>query len=420
MTSRDERQELARVKWIKNKCKGTWVFPTGLGKTYTAIKAIKSVLNKYPSLRFIVIVPTENLKIQWEQYFDSNGLTFNGQAIVVNTAIKHTYSTDILVIDEAHRVNAATFRNIFNTIEYKYILGLTATYERLDNLQKEVMDKYCPVIDRVSTEEALTNGWISPFKEYQVLIEVDDIETYNKYNREFQEHYEFFNYDFNLAMSCIGPNGFANRARLRDERCPHGSEEERKAMFKSITYHATRFIKCIQSRKSFINNHPKKIEIARRIIEAREGKKIITFSNNIKMAESIGLGSRVYSGKDSKKKGRLTLEEFQSGEFNLISSIQKLNEGADLKGLSVAIILGLDSSEIKATQRRGRAIRFEENKTAEIFNIVIANTIEVSWFSNSHKDNNYITIDEEGLEDVLNGRTPKPYRKSIKNFTFRY
>ena len=138
------------------------------------------------------------------------------------------------------------------------------------------------------------------------------------------------------------------------------------------------------------------------------------------MAESIGLGSRVYSGKDSKKKGRLTLEEFQSGEFNLISSIQKLNEGADLKGLSVAIILGLDSSEIKATQRRGRAIRFEENKTAEIFNIVIVNTIETSWFSNSHRDNNYITIDEEGLEDVLNGRTPKPYRKSIKNFTFRY
>ena len=100
MTSRDERQELARVKWIKNKCKGTWVFPTGLGKTYTAIKAIKSVLNKYPSLRFIVIVPTENLKIQWEQYFDNNGLTFNGQAIVVNTAIKNSYSTDILVIDK--------------------------------------------------------------------------------------------------------------------------------------------------------------------------------------------------------------------------------------------------------------------------------------------------------------------------------
>ena len=138
------------------------------------------------------------------------------------------------------------------------------------------------------------------------------------------------------------------------------------------------------------------------------------------MAESIGLGSRVYSGKDSKKKGRLTLEEFQSGEFNLISSIQKLNEGADLKGLSVAIILGLDSSETKAIQKKGRVIRKEGNKQAEIFNIVINDSVELQWFKNSHSASKYITIDEEGLNDVLAGKEPKPYVKKIKDFTFRY
>ena len=31
--TRDERQELARVKWIKNRCIGTLVQPTGCGKT---------------------------------------------------------------------------------------------------------------------------------------------------------------------------------------------------------------------------------------------------------------------------------------------------------------------------------------------------------------------------------------------------
>ena len=31
MKSKDERQEEARVKWIKNKCKGCLVFPTGVG-----------------------------------------------------------------------------------------------------------------------------------------------------------------------------------------------------------------------------------------------------------------------------------------------------------------------------------------------------------------------------------------------------
>lgn len=368
----------------------------------------------------MVIVPTDNLKVQWYQYIDNNGLSLNGEVVVVNTAIKNNYKTDILVIDEAHRVNSFTFRNIFETIQYKYVLGLTATYERLDDLHKEVMEKFCPVIDKITTEEALLNGWISQFKEYQVLLEVDDIDVYKKYNKEFQEHFEFLGYDFQLAKSLLGPQGFINRAKLRDERCPNGTEEERKNMFKAITYHATAFMRCIQARKAFINNHIKKIEIARRIIEARPDAKIITFSNNVKMAESIGMGGKVYSGKDSKKKGRLTLEEFQSGEFNLIHSIAKLNEGADLKGLSVAIILGLDSSETKSVQRRGRVIRKEGDKVAEIFNLVIADTIETKWFVNSHKNSQYITIDEEGLNDVLAGREPKPYTRPIKDFTFRY
>ena len=34
-----------------------------------------------------------------------------------------------------------------------------------------------------TVEEALKNGWISEYKEYQVLIDVDDIDTYNDYIR---------------------------------------------------------------------------------------------------------------------------------------------------------------------------------------------------------------------------------------------
>ena len=38
--TRDERQEIARVKWIKNKCKGTIEACTGFGKTRVAINCI--------------------------------------------------------------------------------------------------------------------------------------------------------------------------------------------------------------------------------------------------------------------------------------------------------------------------------------------------------------------------------------------
>ena len=202
--------------------------------------------------------------------------------------------------------------------------------------------------------------------------------------------------------------------------CPNGSPEERKRVFQSITYHATNFMRAIQQRKAFINNHPKKIEVARRIIEARPNSKIITFSNNIKMAETIGMGGKVFSGKDSKKKGRMTIEEFSQQDSGILHTIKKADEGLDVPGLSVAIILGLDSSKIRKTQRIGRVARKEGNKEAEIFTLVIDETVENEWYKKSNDSTNVITIDEEGLTEVLAGREPKPYVKRIKDFTFRY
>ena len=179
------------------------------------------------------------------------------------------------------------------------------------------------------------------------------------------------------------------------------------------------FMQVIQKRKAFINNHPKKLKIARKIIEARKDKKIITFSNNTKMAEAIGVGE-VYTGKDSKKKSRTTIEKFNKKSSGVINSCAKLNEGADLAGLSVAIILGLDSSKTKATQRRGRAIRFEPGKEAEIFNIIINNTVENEWFLKSHEKEKFITIDESNLDKVLAKEEYEEYKKPIQKLSFRF
>lgn len=417
--TRDERQEIARVKWIKSKCVGTLVQPTGCGKTTSALKCLKSVINKYPSMKILVVVPTDNLKIQWRQQLDNWGMEFNADVQVINTVIKHNWNIDILVLDECHRYAASTFQQVFKTVNYRYILGLTATFERLDGKQ-EIISKYCPVIDEITLLEAKLNNWISSYKEYLVILDTDDIDIYKEYNKSFISSFESFNFDWNLAMSCIGPKGFIERANYRDKLCPNGSEDQRKNLFKSITFNSMNFMRMIQKRKAYINNHPKKIEIARKIIEARSNSKIITFSNNIKMAESIGMNGQVYTGKDSKVKARANLEDFNNAKTGLIHSVSKLNEGADIKGLSVAIILGLDSSEIKAVQRRGRCIRFEKGKTAEIFNLVINQTVELEWFRNGHPNNDYITIDEQGLYDVLAGKEPKPYVKHIKDFTFRY
>ena len=415
--TRDERQEIARVKWIQSKCKGCWVFPTGVGKTYAAIKALKSVINKYPNIRFLIVVPTDNLKVQWQKYLDDNNLCFNGSIEIINSVVKHEWKVDILVLDELHLFPTSVFGRVFSCVHYNYILGLTATYTRLDG-KESILKRYCPIIDTITLEEAILNNWVSHFKEYQVIISVDDIDIYKEYNKQFVADFEFFNFDWNLAASCTGKNGFKARYQLSKEMCPN-DESKRKELMKTITYHAVSLMRIVQKRKAFINNHPKKIELARKIIAARPNAKIITFSNNIKMAESIGIGE-VYTGKDSEKKARANLEEFNQAKTGVINSVKKLITGADLKGLNVAIMLGIDSSQTRAVQSRGRVIRFEEGKVAEIFNLIIEDTVETKWFLTSHENSSYTTIDEEGLDAVLRGEEPKPYVKKIKDFQFRY
>lgn len=415
--TRDERQDECVKKWLQNKGKATIVAATGVGKTIIAMKCMKKVLSKYPTMRILVVVPTELLKHQWDSELDAWGLGFNTEVQVMMGASKRNYQCDMLVIDEAHRINSEVIANIFKVVQYKLILGLTATFERLDG-RHVILAKYAPVCDTISMEEALLNGWVSKYRDFVVLVEVDDINIYNSYNKEFVNHFEFFQYDYSKAMSMIGTNGIQNRLAYRDELCK-GNESKKKDAFKVITYHATGFIKSIQARKKFVQEHPEKLRIAKEIIKHRPNSKIITFSANVKVAESFSEGY-VYTGKQGKKKNRLTLEEFSKLPSGCLHSVKLAEEGMNLPDLSVGIMLGVNSSKTKAVQTLGRVVRLSKDKTAEFFTIVINNTIETEWMKKSRIDDNFTVIDVDNLMKYLKGEPWEPYKKKIKDFTFRF
>lgn len=418
--TRTERQQEAVRKWIKSKGKGSIIAPTGAGKTYIALLTIQALLKKYPQLRVLVVVPTTTLKNQWQEQIDSWGFQFNVDIEVINTIIKHKYICDFLILDEEHRYSSEFFREVFNCVTYKLVLGLTATFERLDGKEK-IVAQYCPVVEEITKLECLANGWISDYKEYQVILEVDDIGIYKEYNREFQQHFEFFGFSFDTAMKMCGPNGWKAKLAYRDELYKGNDELKKKEILNAINYHSAGLMRTMQKRKAFINNHPKKIEIARKIMEFRKGQKIITFSNNVKMAEAIQNGKNVYTGRLSKKRSSTMIEDFLTGRITQLNSCSKLDAGFDDPNVSVAIILGTDSSEIKAVQRRGRTVRASKDKNAEIFYLVIKGTVEERWVKNSHKkDSDLITIDEKGLEQVLRGETPDLYRPKLGQIMFRF
>lgn len=382
------------------------------------INCLKAVLSKYPTIRALVVVPTELLKNQWIDILDKEGLGLNTEVQVVNTTAKNGYECDFLIIDEIHRTAAETLQFVFSKVKYKLILGLTATLERLDG-RHTIVEKYCPVVDSVTIEVAKANGWVSDFTEYQVIITAEDIESYREQNREFIRHFEFFNFDFGLAMSMVGKDGLRNRLNYRNQICSSSDKAELSNALKQITFHSTAFMRALQARKKFIHNHPAKLEVAREIIAHRADKKIITFSANTAMAEKIGVGY-VYTGKESKKQNRITLEEFALLDKGVINSCKLAIEGFDCPGLSVGIMLGVDSSSTKSTQAAGRVIRKEGSKYSEIFTLVLEDTVEQEWFKKSHQKSEYVTIDVDNLRKLLNGEPWEPYKKKLQNFTYRF
>jgi hypothetical protein len=125
--------------------------------------------------------------------------------------------------------------------------------------------------------------------------------------------------------------------------------------------------------------------------------------------------------KEGKKKNRITLQEFSAMQSGVLNTCKLAEAGMDIPGLSVGIMLGVNSSETKAQQTRGRIIRKEGNKEAEYFTLVINDTIESKWWQNSHKnDTNIIKIDSENLIKVLNGEPYETYTKKLKNYTYRF
>lgn len=414
--SRTERQEQGVQRWVDNKLCGTLNWATGVGKTRGGLMAISRFLKKNPTKSVIIVVPSEPIQRQWNQELIDWNLFQQCSVKTMNDTSVNKYSCTLLVIDEIHKVGAPTLLNIFKNVQYTIILGLTATFERLDG-KDEIISKKCPIVDTISVEEAIENKWLADYREYEVLIEPEDIDVYKEVNKEFYEHFSYFNYDFNLAMKCA--TDWKRRSELAKERCREDQSEDFKTVDKQILIHAMGFSRTLQARKKYIYNHPKKIELTNLILENRQDKKCITFSATVAMAEKIKYGA-VYSGKDSVKKGRMNLQEFVQQDGGVLNTVMKLNEGFNCPDISVSVILGFNSSSTTKKQRVGRVIRQKEGKVAEVFTLVLKGTVEEEWFRKSTNSGRYIPISEENLIDVLQGRPFNPKKKKQTKMIFRF
>lgn len=387
MMTRDERQEINIQNWKKVQGRGTLVAVTGYGKTTVATKIIDRYILKNPLAKVLIVVPTKPLKSQWIEKLKKLNLNSYCRVEIINTVIKHEWDCNILIVDEAHRAAAPSFRQIFTKVSYNRLLCLTATLQRLDGLEK-IIEYYAPVFDVVTNKECLENKWIAEYQEYKVLIDVD-LTEYETINAKFLKYFSFFNYDFDLAMSCVKYPPKQNLlARYLN------------APLKVVKANTYAFVTYMRARERWVTAHSKKIEIANKILDAKKDKKILTFSSSVEQAKSLN-GGHVIHYKTPMKDREAIINYYANNPSGVIHSVDTLKEGLDVPGVSVAILVGYNSSILKKIQTIGRTIRKEGDKIAEIYTLVIKGTVEEQWFNKSSREGEYLTIDESDLYNLL-------------------
>jgi len=411
--TRDERQDLAISLYRKSNGRGTFNHCTGFGKTTEAKKIVNKIKEVHGDIDYIVCVPTSPLKDQWEDRLDKD----NHKVITIQWLlyqIKHgiipkdtKIKCHFLVIDEIHKFAADQFSLIFEYIEYKFILGLTATYERLDGKQ-EIIDRFCPVIDIVTLEEARRNGWVADFTEYNWGIELSEEERkeYNELNERIDKHFPFFNTDYQLMISCCSAYGANNFIRIYDpEVIIEGKQLVDKSLVEYVTSKANVGKELFDRRSKILNDSPTKIDA---VIEAVHYLKMktVTFGLTINTADVITdklkpIAVSYHSSIPTEvmmlpnKKGiikpkkvggktrqKMVLDDFDKDKYQVMNTAKKADLGLDVAGLRAAIVYAATEDSGVHDQRRGRITRKEEItvdgqvvwKEAIIVNIYFKNT----------------------------------------------
>lgn len=382
-SSRDIRQEQAFCNWRNNQYNGIIVAATGFGKTQVGILASKSLSGGETVL---VVVPTTSLQEQWKQRLDAAGIK-DYEVFCINSAYKFVdFTVDLLILDEIHLFAADEFRKVFEGVECKKLLGLTATLERGDG-KHDIILEHTKVVDNIPLDECLINGWVAPFTVYNVAVPMSEEEKveYNKAEKSFRY----------TAMRC----GFGGMDSFRTamQWLKTGTGEEKGT--------AMMYIRSMKKRKEICYHSKSKLAAAKVLAYHLKSSKILTFSQSIDSAKELVelIGSDVctiYHSKMGKKAKEAALKEFTDSHKRIISSVKALNTGTDVPDCSVAIILAASSTKITDIQTIGRAIRPLPDKTAMIFNLYLPGTQDESWLKKRQDAAPYVPV-WTNLSEVL-------------------
>ncbi|NLZ73217.1 MAG: DEAD/DEAH box helicase, partial [Bacteroidales bacterium] len=227
-----------------------------------------------------------------------------------------------IIIDEFHHAVSNNYGNVIEYFKPEFLLGLTATPERLDNQDVFALCDYNLVYE-ARLKEAINKGWLVPFRYYGVF---DDT------------NYSSVDYR----------NGKYNEKQL--ERILSRNERADLILKNYLKYKSLRSLGFCSSR-----NHA--VYMAE------------YFSNHGVSSCAVISGNGVQTENESESKNKSfiidrkeAIYKLKKAEINVIFSVDMFNEGLDIPEIDLVMFLRPTESPTVFLQQLGRGLRKQRNK----------------------------------------------------------
>lgn len=343
---------------------------TGAGKTFCAIEIIKRLNALDPNLRVLIVVPKNViLETTWYKELYANGFSLSNIGVYYGFAKEYGKITitnmqninkialeifDLVIWDEIHNYGT---RRLLKYLQhpFKYMIGLSATIERMDRMHHKIMEIFDYNIFKYTPSEALAEGVLNPFNFYDIAVDLDD---------ETQEKYNTMTKDINLMMQMGG--GYYRIMR-----------ENAALKFKLLAK--------MNERKELVNNYDRKFEVAKIILNRHKDDKVLIFNQFNKQTNKfywhlldIGISARiVHSGIEAEKRDE-AIRDFKNDKCNVILTTKVLDEGWNMPAVDCGIIMAGDSTAKQTIQRLGRVLR-KKSRLSNLFQVYCKGTIEEDY-----------------------------------------
>lgn len=417
------RQEEIHQEWLKAKAKGYALAVTGFGKSRLGEKAIKRCLEGGSDRKINVVVPSTLIRDQWELMAYKKGWSSNVSVYVGASYLKLPIEERIcglLLVDECHRFSneeSLVFSKIVDSTKKHWVLCLSAT---MTKEQRSFLEsRGIGLVGEVTMEEANRESYVAKNALYALSLGM---------NAEDEEKYRDMTNAFNGAASFFGHSfDEAKRIMQKDSKEERDSIDTKNDWKPGTTLGLARtYFTSMAERKTFLQTPNSKIDAVVKLCDIFKSKKIITFSEHTSFVSKINerLGDRAvefhanintqyfnpkgvrvdidakqfklqralgrkYTRIGSAKLRKSNLEKFNNSKNMIMNTAKAVDEGADIHGVDMAIIVSYSSTPRQLLQRIGRAIRFMEDKHAVIVILYVnsgsCRTQELNWLKKASK-----------------------------------